>query len=601
VYRSTGSGFAAGIATGIPASETYTLRSIDLDGNGLSDIGYEASGSWRVRPFNGAFPDLLTRATDGFGNFVSPSYAPLTNSTIYTKESGAVPPLAEVQAPLYVVGSYQSNSGIASPDTYTVSYKYQGARVHAQGRGFVGFAKRTRTDNRPGNQLGTVEFYRQDFPYIGNLASSTVYQPNGVTKISEINNTYEAKVLDASAGNTRLLPYTRSVTERKYEVGGPNNGELITSSTTTTSIDNYGNVTLQEVAAVDEFLGSPLKGSVYRSFSDNTYVPNTTTWCLGVVQTARVKSQPAGASTPTTRTKSFVVDEGKCRATQEQIEPGDTTLQVTTTFAYHPSGHASAGQISSRTVTGINMQPRVTSYEYHPAGPLVTKTTDALGHTNSSEWNAGLEFETAHIDLNGKRIEYGSDSIGRKTSELRPDGTRVDIRYFACTTGCGLATGKFQLVTTSSAQGSIIEQGATIYDALGRVIQSTDWLLGGVQAHVLTEYDMMGRVARKSAPLFTGAPIYWATTSYDLIGRPLSEQRPVSETDSSMQTLTWSHEGLRMRQTDANSKVIIQRTDATGRIVQMTDAAGTHTWYEYNRGDDHHQSVRLAWPQEAFG
>jgi hypothetical protein len=67
VYRSTGSGFAAGIATGIPASETYTLRSIDLDGNGLPDIGYEASGSWRVRPFNGVFPDLLTRATDGFG------------------------------------------------------------------------------------------------------------------------------------------------------------------------------------------------------------------------------------------------------------------------------------------------------------------------------------------------------------------------------------------------------------------------------------------------------------------------------------------------------------------------------------------------------
>jgi RHS repeat-associated protein len=596
-YRFNGAGFDAPVTVGqgFPFVETGTLRQVDIDGNGQVDLAYQVSkvclttaacavaGQLRVRVHSGAevAPDLLTRATDGFGNFAAPVYAPLTDATVYTKGSGGLYPTVDLLAPMFVVKDYSANSGIASPASYSVSYRYKGARAHLRGRGFVGFEERTRIDNRAGNQLRTVETYKQDFPYIGNVAASTVYQPDGTTRISTVANTYQSIAL-GSAGSARVLPYLRTATEAKYEAGGPNNGELITSSTTTNSVDEYGNVLAQEVVAKDDFAGSPLNGSLYRALSDNIFEPNTAQWCVAAVKEARVKSQPAGASAYTTRSKLFVVDPAKCRATQEKIEPGDAKLQVTTDIGYYPSGHPSAGQISSRTVTGINMQPRITSFEYHASGPLVTKTTDALGHTNSSEWNAGLEFQTAAVDLNGKRLEYGADSLGRKTSELRPDGIRVDFRYFGCSTGCGLATGEFQLVTSTSAQGALIEQGATIHDALGRTIQSTNWLFGGLQSHVLTEYDVMGRGVRKSAPFFTGTPTYWANTTYDLVGRPLSEQRQISETDSSLQSLTWSHEGLRMRQTDANGKVIVQRKDAINRTVQVTDAAGTHTWYEYD-------------------
>lgn len=578
LLRFNGQGFDAPIATTIPNSLSVQVG--DFDGDGQVDIGYQNS-QFRVRKHNGVVPDLLTRVTDGFGNYAVPVYAPLTDPSVYSNALTAGPANSvNVKMPMYVVKNYTANSGVASPATYSMSYEYKGARVDKRGRGFLGFSERRVLDNRSG--LLTVESYRQDFPYIGSLATINTSHPGSATNVAQIAYEYTKLNLDTTAGNTRVFPYISSATESKYEVGGPYNSQEITRSTTTSAYDSYGNLTSQTVVAQDVHGSSPLLNATYQTQVVNTMEPNAANWCVSNVAKAEIKSKPNGAANWTTRTRAFVVDTAKCRATQEKIEPDSATLRVTTDYTYYPAGHVSAGQIQTRTVTGAGMPARVSTYEYDPAGPFVTREISPLSQSLYSEWAVGLEVETARVDLNGKRLEWSYDTLGRKTQERRPDGTRSDYTYYPCTTGCGYATGKYQIVSANIAQGSTYGQRAVIYDMLGRDIQSTQWLLGGTQSHVLTEYDVMGRPYKGSAPLRTGDAVQWATTSYDLIGRPIEEQRRVSDTDGSTQTLTWAYEGLRTRQTDAEGKQIVKRTNATGQTVQMTDAAGTHTWYQYD-------------------
>ena len=579
VLRSNGTGFDPAVATSLPTGTSVNaVRILDVDADGQQDIGYRTT-TWRVRKHLGSYPDLLTRATDGLGNYVAPVYAPLTDSTVYTKGSSTAYPYVDVLTPMYVVKNYAASTGIASPAEYSVAYKYEAGRVQLKGRGFVGFGKRTRTDTRTASPLITVETSRQDFPYIGNPGSTITYQSDGVTKISELAYTYDKKDLAITSGNTRVAPFVSQTIETKYEVGAaPYNGQATTRSTTTNTYDNFGNVTGQTQLAEDLHSSPPLNGAQYQTQTVNTVVNDTgVNWCVGAVTRGELKSKPHGQASFVTRTKSYVIDYAKCRMTQEKVEPDIAALRVTTDIAYYTNG-----QIQSRTVTGNGMTPRQTTFEYHAAGPYITKQTNALSQFVQAEWAVGLGVETARIDINGQRIDWGYDTLGRKINERAPDGTRTDFSYFPCQTGCGYPTGRYQIVSVDSAGGVTSAQSASVFDMMGREIQSTNWMIGGAQSHVLIDYDAMGRAFRTSAPFWTGGSVYWTTQTYDVIGRPKSETRPVSESDGTLQSTTWDYEGLRTRQTDPQAKIVLRRTNALGQVVQMTDSASGYTWYEYD-------------------
>lgn len=141
VYRSNGTAFQNGVWTGTPLNWTNwgRRRVMDVNGDGQSDLVWFNGATWEVRLHRGVKADLLISITDGFGNATSVAYAPLTASDVYTKGSGAANPIVrDYQGPLYVVQTATSNDGIGG--IYSVTYSYSGARVHTQGRGFLGFA-----------------------------------------------------------------------------------------------------------------------------------------------------------------------------------------------------------------------------------------------------------------------------------------------------------------------------------------------------------------------------------------------------------------------------------------------------------------------------
>lgn len=135
-----------------------------------------ASASVRFKP-----KDVITEITNGYGAKTTISYLPLSNGSVYTKDTGSRnsanygrgSPVLDLLAPVYVVSHVQSDAPVFgnAAARSTVSYRYAGAKMQAGGRGMLGFREIVSTDhNFTGTPVGHVvsrTVYEQAFPHIG--------------------------------------------------------------------------------------------------------------------------------------------------------------------------------------------------------------------------------------------------------------------------------------------------------------------------------------------------------------------------------------------------------------------------------------------------
>jgi RHS repeat-associated protein len=596
VLRFNGTSFDAPLALSLPASSSInnTVRTLDFDGDGQRDIGFK-NGVWRVRKHNGVTADLLKKATDGFGNVSELQYATLVDPSVYTRGTGSTYPIVDVLVPMHVVKSFTASTGVALPASYSVSYKYESFRANIRGRGFLGFAKRIATDGRQTHEVRVEETFSQQFPYVGMVLNAVTYQPGTSTKMSEVVNEPSVKNLDTTPNNKRYFSYIYKTTETKYEVSSGYSGSPVSRIATTNTYDDYGNLTDQSSTVTDLQSDSELLNSTYtiqtsHIFDFGAHPEMVINWCIGASTGASVRSQTPGLPLSSPRVKSFEYDYPRCRLAKEILEPnnpgGDT--MVTTDWEYYLTG-PSIGQLWRETVTAtaaapaVTPAPRSTTLEYHPAGPYVTKSMNALGHATGSVWNIGLGVVTQTMDINGISITRQYDSLGRATRELRPDGSQTDYLLYGCSTGCGFPTGKYQVIAEETGGGLWISRSAAVYDQFDREIQSTQWMFGGAQSHVTTEYNHVGRVVKRSAPFWTGTTPYYFTQEYDLLGRPTVAQSLVNESGAQLQTSTTVYRGLRIDQTDAENKTTTAWNNAMGQVVRTIDAANGVTRFAYDQ------------------
>lgn len=586
VARSTGTGFETAIALSVPYSSDLakTFRLADFDGDGQVDIGYKNT-QYRVRKHNGSAPDFASAFTDGFGNSVGVTYAPLTDSAVYTVGTGATFPVVDIRAPMYVVKQFTASDGIGG--SYSVSESYAAARVHVQGRGFLGFASRTTTDGR--NGIKSVTNFSQTFPYIGLVTSSTTSQSSSGPAISQVTNTLaELPVQGTAQVNDRHLPYLRQSIESTYEVGGASNGQEITRITTTTELDTWGNLTGITTTTAD-MTGT---GQSFTSVTANSYnTSDTECWARGFVTQQQVTNTVPGLSA-LTRTVQFVKDSSAsshCRVYQQLIEPTDpdANLRLTKTFAFDAFGHA-----TSETVSGTGITSRTTQTSFGSRGVFPETVTNALGQSASKTYNYALGVPLTATDPNGLQVSYTYDGFGRLTAETRPDGTKTLLTYSSCTSGnnyCGdnrlrYRVQKQELDATNP--GNVIRQSVQLFDAFGRSLYDQAQTISGAYSNVASNYDNQGRLTQRSAPYFSGFAANYTNTSYDLIGRPTQDQRPISETDSGLQATQYGYNRLTHTVTDANGRTTTKVMNAIGQAVQTTDAADTAsgvTYFQYDQ------------------
>ena len=135
------------------ASKLYsTLRFVDVTGDGIPDLcGRDTTGI--VCAKNKILPHSRMSSIETLGSKVEIEYEPLTNNSVYSKQSGSngANGIFQVAYPAYVVSAASTNNGIGG--LRTTNYQYKGLRYHAAARRSLGFYSITSTDLMTGNVL----------------------------------------------------------------------------------------------------------------------------------------------------------------------------------------------------------------------------------------------------------------------------------------------------------------------------------------------------------------------------------------------------------------------------------------------------------------
>jgi hypothetical protein len=282
-WYSNGATFAGG---GGSANVTPVQALGDFNGDGRLDVFWNGSA---VSLANATTPNLVSRITNGLGQRTDITYKPLSDASVYTPGSGSAWPVRDIngRAAMQVVAS------VAVPmasSTYVSNYAYREGRVHAYGRGFLGFKFMDTSD--PQTSIKTSTEFQQDWPYVG-MAKQLVKKSGSGGILNQIDNS-NACLQDGVACTPQSTRYFLYVAQSD-ELSNDLNGAFINKVRTNNSFDAYGNA-LQIVVEHLTAGGTP---SGYKKVTTNTYLaPDTSNWILGRLQRSTVASTAPDVSVP---------------------------------------------------------------------------------------------------------------------------------------------------------------------------------------------------------------------------------------------------------------------------------------------------------------
>jgi RHS repeat-associated protein len=601
LYRSEGTTVAPAVSTGIPVG-TGSWIVTDKDGDGLDDLVFANSATnyaINIGLHNGAGlrPDLATSFNDGYGNSVSPTYVSIAQSD-YTAYPYASPvyPLKNFLVPLYVVNKATFSDPTNAPSgTFYQTFSYSGAWTDVQGRGFSNFLSLQTFDSR--NGLWETMCRSNSFPWAGLLACDELSQDQANAKLIALwdisNETYIT--LDSTAHNERYFPYYGTKTTNNYELGGPQDTKLITTTKTDYIYDNYGNATNISTTVTDNDSTSPYYTDTWTSTTVNTISPQTGPWCLSLpTQTTVTNYSSAPGGAPITRTVSYTPDYTYCRETQKVIEPNSATYKVVEDYGYD-TAFGNFGNLHSVTVTGVAMSAspasRTTTIAWTANGQFPLTITNPLLQSITLGFDPNTGMKTSQTDPNyttGNPLKttWTYDNFARPHTESRPDGTSTSLSYDSCATnGCVNSNNKMTVTKTDSTQSV-----SNIYlDSLDRTLVTSSTMLSGAYDRNEIQYDNLGRVYQQGAPCtFVSCTNYWTTNHYDELNRLTKSQRPISATNSTPQTTTIQYAGRTTTVTDPptaadpQGRITTKVNLVTGSLARSQDQSGYYQNFTYD-------------------
>jgi RHS repeat-associated protein len=587
IQLSTGSGASSSFTTSVPWSADCTLKVFDANGDGLDEIG-----CWRtatspgfalyVHNGTGGKPDLMSSATDGYGLRVSTIYVTLTRGTyekIASDDTPATYPYRNYIGPDYVATGYSITDTGHSGHSYSVQVQYAGAWMHLQGRGFSGFGRTFTFDDR--NEFDDYQYFRRDFPYTGRPVERKILHMNATPPVRQEIHTWSAHTLESAANNQRYFPFMSQSTGSEWEFGGPRNGQLITTSSISRTYDNSGNATNIATTITDKDSLSPYFNQQWVSTAARTILPDAgANWCLGLPTVETITNTAPGVPI-ITRTMNFTPDYANCRITQKITEPSSGTYAVTESY-----GFDGFGNINSVTVTGAGMSARTSTINWGTTGQFPATVTNPLSQQTEYDYDFEVGLRSSVTDPNDITTSWAYDNFGRKTREDRPDDTATTWSYADCATAGCVNTANRITVTEArlKADQSVLTDRFVYLDRFDRTLVTRQRLLGGDYDRNEVQYDKAGRLWRQAAPCSWSAcgTVHWTTNTYDLLGRLTQIQRPISASNSSLQTSTIQYAGRATTTTDPQGKQSIKINMVSGSLGRSQDHDGHYQSFVYD-------------------
>ncbi|MDZ4077077.1 FG-GAP-like repeat-containing protein [Hydrocarboniphaga sp.] len=592
-------------------TSTGTDRSVlsgDFDGDGKADVAtYLTNSSTRrveLATAQQGLPSWLSSITSGIGARIELSYAPLTDSSVYSHPGqvcgGTVTRV--LCGPISVVSASRISAGSSMRE---VKYTYDTAYADIGGRGFQSFAKTRNIDQTTG--IVEESTFLTSWPLSGLLQKKTVLpSASSSSKVSETTVEYEARAT-VSGTTTPAVQTVQPIytTTQNWEAGAFANS---TAHVTTVDKSIYGSSTpfYQDATTVAHYTcaGNQTRTACeaapdFSTVTVNEYKPaDTTNWILGRLKTSTVTHGGAGLAS-IARSSSFDYDLATGLLKEETVEPNAPAdkpyLKSLTTHVRDSTGNiyqetVQANALASVIATAPTLQSRSVNYIFDAGTPNYRRFKNmscrGLGQTecSSSSYDGSTGQPISVSDANGLTKTYGYDIFGRaKIESFEDPGTGIQqaklITRRWCQNNCAVSSAVYAIETTDNTGGF----SAIQYDRDEREVARLAKAADGQIYKSLTIYDSAGRIYAKSLPFVGTAPnCAVAGTSgctqytYDVLGRVTIETNPAGKTRKV------EYKGLTTVSYDELNRATTQLNNLLGKPVTVTDAIGGKIDYGYD-------------------
>ena len=536
----------------------------DIDGDGRPDLIISGGAKQLIvhRNLTGR-TNMLRSVTLPFGGHISIGYE-------QTTPSYDLPGRRWVMSSVETTGGYKENGAVRSRNTFEYSGGYRDRRE----RDFYGF-KQVRTnqiDTENGDRLYrySVQSYGRNRDYYthGLVTSEYLYTADG-KKLQGSLYDYDLKTLAVGNNTTDavVFPALKTLVQSNFDV---NSGDSLAVAVSNT-YDDYGNLQGYKETTTAYSLEANIN---YHKIADK--------YIVSVPSHITVSS-----GGKTYRERSTKVD-GNGEITEIVLHNGDKPSVYNMTY----DGY---GNITRMTKPeNYNHQRMFYAYTYDDLyHSLVTSVKDAYGYSSSTAYDGLWNAPSVTTDLNGQKMEYTYDALGRQMTIRAPyeiesgqpftirfeyfpaerkahtihyskDGN-IDTYTFADSLMRAVQTKQTGVVWSGESNQKVsIVSGRAVIDAFGRNITAY---------YPMTEsYGNIGTYNHATGDL-------QAKTEYDAHDRTTS----VTLADGSVTRTAYSigsHDGEPMLQTTV--------TDALGRHAESyTDAKGRNReTVQHARGED---------------
>ena len=489
----------------------------------------------------------VSSITDGFGNTTRISYASLTNPAVYTKGIGCAYPLIDLQMPLHVVNTVKTpvyTTG-GSSSLMTQTYSYEGLKAHIAGRGLLGFAKTTVSND----VMGTTTIKEISGWSEANRFTPTTFVEE--TTLAGFSGSQKKVTTMSFYGTTgHWFTYPSIVTTTNLD-----------NNTTETSYtyDTYRGVLSQEKTVYD--------GGTNTNFKQVTYTYGYPKYGGQWLPTKIVRTQKHPDDGQTYSTEQHITYNAATGLPTKIIDNINHTAQkLTTEYEYYP-----AGGLKSKKVSGAGLNTVTTKYEYDathrfltksytsPASAVKTYTYDIWGNmlTECDETDASNKLTTT----------YTYDGWGRLKTKTTPEGLCTNYET-------GWASGGNKKYYTKET-GTAMPPVTIYYDAFGRELLRETKGPQNIDITKTTSYNKMGLVSQVKN--VTGKLTLTDKYTYDERGRMLSE------TLGTGKSATYSYNNRTVTTTTAG-RTYTTTTDAWGNIIKSTDPQNEVEYQYFSNG-----------------
>ncbi|MCD4792173.1 MAG: FG-GAP-like repeat-containing protein [Bacteroidales bacterium] len=481
--------------------------------------------------------NLVKSITNGYNNIIQFEYKPITSSDVYTKGSGANFPVIDFQGALFVTKNLYTNDGVGG--FLSQNYKYESAKIHRQGKGFLGFMKVTSENTR--NKIFSETEFIYNTTYYNTYPVSTrtyYYNTDSLISSSAVTNQYIQHL-----GDKRIYTYPKETESTDH----------LTNTTINSSFnyDSNGNLTRSYINYDDE-------GNTEALYQD--YI-TAGAWLPTKPEKTIIKKTATGKPLYTRTSEFEYYSNGFLK---KSIEDPNDDKSITGEYWYNNFGNTTHTKVSAP-----DEEDKDSYFEYDSKNRFVINQTDPLGFTSEQTYDEETGNILTETDINGHITKFKYNAFGSLIETELPDGTKAyqTINWYPG----GIIT-YAHTYSTVSADG--VSPVTTYYDKLGRKIRTETSGFNNEKTISIIRYSNKGHVYKTYEPHFEGEDGNYTWFYYDNYGRQSSIISPIGTTSYDFTGKTTTVTGFDGEQT---SKTI----NSLGQVVIAKDNGGEIN-YDYN-------------------